>query len=312
MRPSETWDSQFGLHRAFLNDRVRNDAFERAIKQYVKPGSHVLDLGSGSGIWACVAARAGAKRVVAIEYSDLAAVARRTVKRNNLEGVVEVIQADIRKVELPHEFDVIIHELVGGLVWEEDMVELTHHAREHYMKPGGVLMPGAVRVYLCPWAMANDRPQRTDWGPVCGIDVSHMFQTELAQWRTKRRANCLHGIDGRGILAKPELAHTSQLGFDRDPYPDELRCEFVGERDAVATGVLGYMEIELDPANVIHTGPTDPPTNWGQFYVPLEEPMKIVEGARYDLRVSPHHAPNQWDVRMAEIVPRSDFALDDG
>ena len=311
MRPSESWDSQFGMHRAFLNDDIRNEAFEKAIKRHVKPGSRVVDLGSGSGIWACVAARAGASKVVAIEYSDLANEARRTVARNGLGSIVEVVQADIRKVELPRDFDVVIHELVGGLVWEEDMVELTHHAHEKFLKPGGVLMPGAVRVWMCPWLFAGDRPKRSDWGAVCGIDVSHMFDTELAQWRSRRKATCMHGIDGRGMLATPQLVHTSRLGIDHDPLPAELRFEFVGESDAIATGVLGYMDIELDTDIVIPTSPTDPPTNWGQLYVPADEPLKIRAGARYDVRVTPTLRPNGWDVRWAEIMPRRDYALDD-
>jgi SAM-dependent methyltransferase len=299
MRPSETWDSQLGLHRDFLNDSVRNEAFEAAIARVVKPESRVLDLGSGSGIWACVAARAGAKRVVAIEYSDLALEAHKTVARNQLDHVVEVIRADIRDVQLAREFDVIIHELVGGLVWEEDMVELTHVARERFLVDGGVLLPGIVRVYMCPWQFAGDRPKRSDWGTVCGIDVSHMYESELAQWRANRRATCLHGIDGRGMLARPQLVHTSRLGIDREPYPTELRFDFIGERAAVATGVLGYMEIELDADHIIHTGPQDPPTSWGHIYVPAEQPLEIVAGARYEVRVAVHHAPNQWDVRWA-------------
>ncbi|HEY5947568.1 MAG TPA: class I SAM-dependent methyltransferase [Kofleriaceae bacterium] len=289
------------MHRVFLNDHIRNRAFADAIKRHVKPGSRVIDLGSGTGIWACVAAKAGASQVVAIEYSDLAVEARKTVTRNGLDSIVQVVQDDIRKVELPREFDVVIHELVGGLVWEEDMVELTHYAHEHFLRPGGVLLPGIVRVWMCPWQLANDRPIRSDWNDVCGIDVSHMYDAELAQWRAKRRAYSLNGIDGRGIRAAPCLAHTSRLGIDTQPLPSELRFEFIGDADSIATGVLGYMEIELDPDNVISTGPTDEPTNWGQLYIPAEDTLQIRAGARYEACVTLHALPDRWDVRWRAL-----------
>jgi hypothetical protein len=56
-----------GDHESLLGDRLRNQAFHRALKQYVTPDTCVLDIGSGTGLWAIVAARLGAKKVVAIE-----------------------------------------------------------------------------------------------------------------------------------------------------------------------------------------------------------------------------------------------------
>ena len=35
---------------SMLSDRVRMDAFEKAISSVVSPGDHVLDLGAGTGI----------------------------------------------------------------------------------------------------------------------------------------------------------------------------------------------------------------------------------------------------------------------
>lgn len=70
------WTSRFDLHRMYLRDGVRNAAYATAIAHHVRPGSRVLDLGTGTGIWACVAAKAGAAKVVAVEFSDLAELAR--------------------------------------------------------------------------------------------------------------------------------------------------------------------------------------------------------------------------------------------
>lgn len=46
-----------------LMDRERSAAFDRAIRSIVKPHHTVLDAGTGSGLLALFAARAGARRV---------------------------------------------------------------------------------------------------------------------------------------------------------------------------------------------------------------------------------------------------------
>jgi len=66
-------------HFAMLNDQARNDAFERAIAKAACGRRLVLDIGTGSGLLAVMAARAGAERVVACEANTpLARVAPRS------------------------------------------------------------------------------------------------------------------------------------------------------------------------------------------------------------------------------------------
>ncbi len=55
------------FHQVLLADTRRNRAFHRALAARVRPGHSVLDIGAGSGIWSVVAARLGARRVVALE-----------------------------------------------------------------------------------------------------------------------------------------------------------------------------------------------------------------------------------------------------
>ena len=54
-------------HHALLTDAVRVDAFADAIARVVRPGDVVIDAGTGSGVLAVLAARAGAKQVIAVD-----------------------------------------------------------------------------------------------------------------------------------------------------------------------------------------------------------------------------------------------------
>src|SRR5690349_22020599 len=78
-------------HRTLLDDRVRTDAFASAIARVVRPGDVVLDLGSGTGVLAILACRAGARRVFAVEQGHIADVAAMLVKDNGCADRVEVL-----------------------------------------------------------------------------------------------------------------------------------------------------------------------------------------------------------------------------
>lgn len=85
-----------------LLDEKRVKEFKSAIKKSVRPGDIVVDAGTGSGIIALIAACAGAKKVYALELDpDIAKIAERNVKINNLEHIIHVINKDVRKFRLP-------------------------------------------------------------------------------------------------------------------------------------------------------------------------------------------------------------------
>jgi hypothetical protein len=83
-------------------------------------------------VWA---AQAGAKRVYAIEYTDMANHARRVVKANGVEHIVTVIQGAVEDVILPQEdWDGIGIDGglgLGGLTLEEGDVEVNDDGRRN-------------------------------------------------------------------------------------------------------------------------------------------------------------------------------------
>jgi len=51
-----------------------------------------MDVGCGTGILSLIVARAGAKRVIAVEPSDLADNAKQVMMDNNMDHVVTVLK----------------------------------------------------------------------------------------------------------------------------------------------------------------------------------------------------------------------------
>ena len=80
------------IHVIMLNNRERTEKFLNAIREVVRPGDVVIDIGTGSGILAIAAARAGAAHVYAIEVSAMANVARQIIKSSDVADRITLIR----------------------------------------------------------------------------------------------------------------------------------------------------------------------------------------------------------------------------
>lgn len=135
----------FKAHESLLKDLNRNRAFYSALKKHVTPESVVLDIGSGTGIWAIVAAKLGAKRVVAVERDPLLiGLIMSLAKENGVAHKIEAVATDSRQAQLGREFDIVVSEMIGHLAYEEQLIPILTDARDRFLKPGGTLIPESV------------------------------------------------------------------------------------------------------------------------------------------------------------------------
>jgi type II protein arginine methyltransferase len=137
-----------GWHFAMVGDAKRNDAFEAAIASTVR-GRKVLDIGTGAGLLAMMAARAGAKSVTTCESVSLIAErAREIVALNGLADRIVVV--DKRSTDLAvgagiaERAEVLITEVFSSDLLHEGVLPTVEHAHQHLLAPGAIVIPAAA------------------------------------------------------------------------------------------------------------------------------------------------------------------------
>src|ERR1044071_5628357 len=98
-----------------MADGVRMGAYERALRHVVKPGSVVVDIGTGTGILSLLACAFGARRVYAIEPDDAIGVAHEIASASGYADRIRFIQERSTHVCLPERADVVVSDLRGVL-----------------------------------------------------------------------------------------------------------------------------------------------------------------------------------------------------
>ncbi|WNG14512.1 methyltransferase domain-containing protein [Cystobacter fuscus] len=132
-----------------LVDTARVDAYRNAIERYVQPGHVVVDVGTGNGLRAMLAARCGPRRLYAVDVSSDLDTAQWVACRNGFTGI-EFVRADISRFQPPERVDVLLHELVGEGVFDAGLIPRLLDARERLLVPGGRILPHRFDIFFEP------------------------------------------------------------------------------------------------------------------------------------------------------------------
>ncbi len=275
-------------------DEVRMRAYAGALAEVVRPDSVVVDIGTGTGVLALIAAKLGARRVYAIEISDVLTVARELARENGVEGRIEFLRGDSRALDLPEHANVIVSDLHGALPLFGDHLEIIVDARQRFLAPGGVLIP---RTELL-WAAPVECPEFYEHhlGPTtapCGVTL------EAARKRLRNLPATERDTLGREhLLAEP--AHWGKLEYASvEAQPVTASLEWLVARGGVAHGVLLWFETVLGPRHGFATGP-GARTVYPRVLLPFERPLPVesAERIRVDLWASAQGNPRAWSTTV--------------
>ena len=288
--------------KQMLMDNIRMRAYHSAIMSNKKlfDGKVILDVGTGSGVLAIWAAQAGAAKVYAVEFTDMANHARKLVESNGLSHIVEVIQSSVEDLELPCQVDIIISEWMGYLLLRESMLDSVIRARDRWMKEDGSMFPSHATMYWSIVSHENDRDNvfsdycgsMSDWfrfsndmSQFYNINVnslSDQFEKEQADYYIYSGIWTQLGVEH--VIGQPVIVKVLDLnkctlldaaGVPSTPY--EIKIPF----PIRISGFAGWFTVDfkgsdanpVDKIVTLSTGPEAGHTHWGQQVFYLRDPI---------------------------------------
>jgi len=262
-----------------LADSVRTGAYARALRKFVGPETVVADLGTGSGIFALLACRYGARRVYAVESDDWIHMAREIVQANGCADRIEFIQGRSTEITLPERVDVIVSDLHGRMpVFEHHLISIVD-ARRRFLKPAGVLIP--EREALCAALIESQESYES----AVGSWENNPYGLDLSPGR-RRAVNDWYGSKTKPEEVLAEGRVWAELDYYRLEEPNvEGTVDWTLDRAGTGHGLALWFDSRLAEGVEFTNAPGSPETIYGTCFLPWAEPVELQAGDRVFVRL---------------------------
>lgn len=266
-------------HAPMVQDAARNRAYAAAIDRAAPAARHILDLGSGSGLLAMMAARAGAARVTACEENPvLAYAARQIIAANGLADRIEVLNLHSSKLQrdehLDGGVDLIVSETFGhDLVGEGGLSSIADAAGR--LGNGGVKVIPARASIMVALATFDEPTLAQPAGEVCGFDLSLLNRHVPVQMKID--------TDHPGLT----LASSAAPLFHFDvaaPQPDSIASVHVRADGGPADGIVQWIRLQMDAEGIYENRPApNCPSHWRALFFPFGRRQMLEQGRRVEI-----------------------------
>ncbi len=271
-----------------INDSHRNASYRTALQALVKPTSIVIEAGTGSGLFAMLAAQAGAQHVYTVEVdATVVEIARENIARNGLRERITVIHDRIENVgtlgSVPRA-DILMHEFVSDEFLNAGMFDWVQKCRQQLLAPDGLVLPQAMgacgMLVEGAWLLADVRVPAL----VEGFDVSAINRLALHVASIRGPIPNEVQISDRQLLAEVDLCG------ERGAVEASSVTTFTVSRDGTVDGVLQWVSHRFPDGTVYQNRP-ELRCFWRPKFWPFATSRQVLAGEK--VRISVRHTATE-------------------
>lgn len=284
-----------------IADAPRMDAYAAALHQTVKPDSIVMDLGCGPGVFALLACKLGARRVYAVEPSNVIGLAREAAVANGFGDRIQFFEKLSTEITLDEPATIIISDLRGVLPWFQQHISAMIDARKRLLSRSGTLIPR----------------RDTVWAAV--VEAADRYEELLAPW-DKNRFDLDLSAGARRITntwrktrVRPEQLLTDPVCWTTIDYqevdsPDvQAEVSWRAARKGTAHGVAVWFDSDLADGIGFSNHPSSPELIYGNGLFPFAQPVEVMENDRITLRLEAKMVVDDYVWRWDTNFPKTSF-----
>jgi protein arginine N-methyltransferase 1 len=255
-----------------ISDRIRTDAYFRALQQTVNPDSVVIDIGAGSGILSLFACKLGARKVYAIEPSDAIQLAIEFATANGYSDRIEFLQRMSTEVNLPEQGDIIVSDIRGVLPMHGHSLLSIVDARTRLLARSGIMIPMDETLWAS--VVADTKLYSRCSGPWTdnpyGLNLHAGRRMVTNTWWRAR-------VDLSQLLTAPKCWYT--LDYATLESPDVRgKADWTVEKDGTGYGLAVWFDTNLVRDVSFSNGPHAPEVIYGSGFFPWSEPAALQVG----------------------------------
>lgn len=301
----EAYFSSYGhysIHEEMLKDKVRTESYRDFMYRNmdVFKDKVVLDVGCGTGILSMFAAKAGARKVIAVDQSDIIYQAMDIVRSNKLEDTITLIKGRIEEIDLPVEkVDIIISEWMGYFLLFESMLDSVLYARDRYLAEDGLVFPDRCNISLAAVGDTEKHSNRIAfWDDVYGFKMKCMKKAVIPE-------AVVEVLKPEMVISEPAVIKTIDCGTVTVSELDfTVGFTLKITASTFCTAIVGYFDIFFDKSCgnkvMFSTAPDCTKTHWKQTVFLLESPIPTKTGEELPGQITVHK--NRKDPRALLIT----------
>jgi protein arginine N-methyltransferase 1 len=262
-----------------IANEVRMGAYDRALREAVRPGCVVLDIGAGTGILSLLACKYGARKVYAVEPANAISLAREAARANGFDDRIEFFQALSTDLTFPEKADVVVSDLRGVLPLFTQHIPSIVDARTRLLAPGGILIP--QRDIL--WAAVAESFKSHDrlvspWdGRRFDLNLWGGLQASTNRWvnAEAKASRLLSKAHQWGVLDYTSIISSNVAASLVLPVTEA----------GVGHGLLLWFDAEIADGIGFSNAPAKPDALYGSAYFPWPEAVPLAKGDTVFLRI---------------------------